>query len=366
MEEDPNFFGRHFPFTKFRTQTEADAWFDAAWKQTNASQKNATARAFFQKTQRSAGGAAGSLIKITKDAPKMHDKLAMFLAAVDTWHDFDVLPSPDICPDGCPAFTNENVFLKRLANMERLKWGDNNIIDNPAYKGNFMDYIFNVNKYIREEASFESLWQRQQNHYRGKNGTRDANFIPVDIWNIFANREVLEIQQFAECLGVMRKCFGSRRFVVDASGDALWYALHGLRYINKTFWRRFVVEPRVDIAELDSKIRQYILTLDPALDEIEWIIETVDANLWDAGNNASGYPLNKNTSTGPIFPKALGVQIELNGIIDRCERRVVGRVTDVSRDFSWTLTNRQTTQHFSVNHLINILDYMDFIFKCIK
>jgi hypothetical protein len=94
------------------------------------------------------------------------------------------------------------------------------------------------------------------------------------------------------------------------------------------------------------------------LDAVEWTAETVDANLWDAGNNASPFPLNTTQTTGPIFPTAIGPQIALHGITNHGERKVHAVITEegAAKPIVLALTNNQTTREFSTNHLRDVIE----------
>jgi hypothetical protein len=371
------------PFRKFGSQAQADAWFDRVWRKATPEEQNAIARAYFQVTMRAAthaartlGGAAGRTVN-THAPPKMHAKLAKFFAAVDSIHDFgletinyvEAVMVADF-PVGLKPedVENENVFIQHLANMPVLRWADGTQLPNPAYRCNFIDAPFVIRR--SPTATMDELYEKQQNHYRGKNNSGGVQFVPVDVWTIMDETiqekqqlahivtEVIQLTQMAECIGVMRKRLGSCAFVVDASGNSLWTALLGARYLNHTFWSRFKVEPAMATRDLDSVLKIYIRKLDPDLDAIQWTVETVDANLWDAGNNASPFPLNMTQTTGPIFPVSLGPQIALHGITNRGERKVHAVITEegASKPIILAMTNNQTTKEFSTNHLRDVIE----------
>jgi hypothetical protein len=311
----------------------------------------------------------------THAPPQMHAKLAKFFAAVDSIHDFGIDTINFVAEDMATDFpaglkpddvVNENRFIRRLANMSSLQWADGTQLPNPAYRGNFVDAPFDFRHAVAQQpaATLDDLYEKQQNHYRGKNSSTGVQFVPIDVWAIVEEKnketiQVVQLTQMAECIGVMRRRLGSCTFVVDASGNKLWDGLLGARFLNKTFWKRFKTEPATATTQdLDAILRTYISRLDPDLDAVEWTVETVDANLWDAGNNASPFPINTTQATGPIFPTSLGPQIALHGITNRGERKVHAIITEegASKPIVMAMTNNQTTMEFSTNHLRDVIE----------
>lgn len=157
----------------------------------------------------------------------------------------------------------------------------------------------------------------------------------------------------------MRKRYGSRTIVVDASGNELHKVVLGFKYISQTFIKKFVLQPNEVILEnLVAKLKRYILTLDPDLDRIEFNVETIDANFWDAADNGGYFPINTRDATGPIFPTSMGPQIILKGVNkEKCVRAEI--IEPGKSPWKVCLSNIETTRNFSIGHLELILKIQD-------
>lgn len=339
QKEDPDYYIDTDVLLRCTSQREADKYVDDVLKIATPKETDAIARAFLQVSRsetrqpRSQGRGGGSSSPVYE-----------MLMAADTFHDFgDInIPVPKL-PKGISTedLKKKKIFISKIAAMKRLEF-DEQPIDNPLYGANILNRFD-----ISQGRDFDKLFAKQQSQIHGILGNKRPRLLPLDIWTEvdpgtdtrFRRRtQVIKLHQVAQLIGITRRFFGSSiNIVIDASGNQLTTMIVSVKYITKSFFKRFTTDPNT----------KYIASF---LEPDEWTPATIDANIFDPADNALSLPVD-DRPTGDIYPDGLPFQIRLEGVTTAGGRRVHALITEGQEKHTLSLTNKETTSRFSTNYI---------------
>lgn len=335
------------------SQREADNYIDTVLRIATTKEKEGIAKAFFQlsravlKEVRLRGGSKGD--------KHVYDMLAV----ADTYHDFGTGAAIDIpfLPKEIQLtdIHNERQFVCKLSSLKHITFEER--ISNPLFGANIL------RKFDITCKSLDDAFTKQQSFVNGILGNMHGNLVlPIDIWTevdyktndtVRRRTQVIKLHQVAQLIGTMRRLFGKDLgVIIDSAGNSLTTMVVSLKYINNSLFRRFTTVPYAEsVSDLSEKLKSLI----DEQEHTEWNPAISDANLFDAADNAIPLPID-DRPTGDVYASHLPYQVSLKGITTAGGRRAHLEIKDRNAHYEFSVTNKETTSHFSTNYLKKIID----------
>lgn len=244
--------------------------------------------------------------------------------------------------------SNEKLLVEYLTTCRQFRFGDA-AIPNPLYKADILHKTG-----MEPNDTFEDLFNRQQNVYRGKYGS-DVPLLPVEVMteNSEAPRRLLQI---AELCRIIREKFGEDcRFCLDCANNQMVNVITSIQNVSDELYK--AVFPGVSVEDVSAGLKAAIQRVhaDGTLLPTIWKAEVTDANMFDAATTSRTLDVDV-SPTGNIYQRGVSgrdyLQIRLDGIEKKNGNQKYVKVTFTDSDgisLTSEFTSKESPKYFSLN-----------------